>query len=175
MFTSALVRLIRRKFPDTPDISTDDLQLWLEDAAIAEAEEREVDGEKPVKPILLDARSTPEFGVSRIAACADHLPFDADDAAVAEKVRGIKDDNPGRKIAVVAYCSIGYRSAILTDRIRALELEDVEAYNLEGSIFKWVNEGKPVVDASGEPTTFVHPYNRLFGWAVDRSRWRFEQ
>lgn len=42
-------------------------------------------------------------------------------------------------------------------------------YNLEGSIFKWVNENRPIIDSDGAPTQFVHPYNAFFGKLLDPS------
>jgi 3-mercaptopyruvate sulfurtransferase SseA len=34
---------------------------------------------------------------------------------------------------------------------------------LAGGIFQWANEERPLVDAAGNPTTRVHPYNRFWG------------
>jgi hypothetical protein len=36
-------------------------------------------------------------------------------------------------------------------------------FNLEGSIFQWVNDGRPLVDSNG-PATKVHPYGHR--WRV---------
>ena len=36
-------------------------------------------------------------------------------------------------------------------------------YNLEGSIFKWANEGKDLEDNKGLKTLVVHPYNVVWG------------
>ena len=36
-------------------------------------------------------------------------------------------------------------------------------YNLEGSIFKWANEGKDLEDNKGLKTVVVHPYNVVWG------------
>ena len=41
--------------------------------------------------------------------------------------------------------------------------DNVRVYNLEGSLFKWANEGRPMVDSNGQPVTKVHPYNAVFG------------
>ena len=38
-----------------------------------------------------------------------------------------------------------------------------EVFNLEGSIFKWANEGKELVDCNNEKTQYCHPYNYLWG------------
>ena len=46
------------------------------------------------------------------------------------------------------------------------ELEDpssVTVYNLEGSIFKWANEKRPMIDNQGKRTVFCHPYSTVWG------------
>lgn len=73
---------------------------------------------------------------------------------------------------VVCYCSIGYRSSILANRIKAIGAGN--ASNLEGSMFKWANEGREIVDDGGTATYFVHPYNWLFGLATSPSKWLYE-
>ena len=41
-------------------------------------------------------------------------------------------------------------------------------YNLEGSIFKWANEGRAMVDAAEQPTKLCHPYNFIFGKLLNK-------
>ena len=36
-------------------------------------------------------------------------------------------------------------------------------HNLEGSLFKWANEGRHMRDKMDRPTVFVHPYNAVWG------------
>lgn len=38
----------------------------------------------------------------------------------------------------------------------------VHVYNLEGSIFKWANENRPMVDVKDKATIYAHPYNAVF-------------
>lgn len=40
---------------------------------------------------------------------------------------------------------------------------NISVYNLEGSIFKWANEKRSLIDSKGQSTVFVHPYNFLYG------------
>ncbi|NNL66826.1 MAG: rhodanese-like domain-containing protein, partial [Myxococcales bacterium] len=61
---------------------------------------------------------------------------------------------------VVVYCSVGYRSGAIAKRLGERGVERV--YNLEGGIFLWANQGRPVVRA-GQPVREVHPYGG--GWA----------
>ena len=77
------------------------------------------------------------------------------DSNVAEALARI---NPHR--TVVVYCSVGYRSSQLARRLQRAGFTNV--MNLEGSIFAWANEGRPLV-ANGHSATLVHPYNRKFG------------
>lgn len=61
---------------------------------------------------------------------------------------------------VIVYCSVGYRSSQMAERLRKAGVANV--FNLDGSIFQWANEGRPLQKA-GEPAKVVHPYNKTFG------------
>ncbi|MGG6241212.1 rhodanese-like domain-containing protein [Nodosilinea sp. AN01ver1] len=123
---------VRWAFPGVPTLSPQSLANWLSQ------------GKDPL-PILLDVRRDDEFAVS-------HLPesYIAPDLAAALAL-GLDPDQP-----IVAYCSVGYRSARLAAQLQAAGYTQV--YNLAGSIFQWANEGRSLVQ-SGQPTTNVHPYN----------------
>lgn len=72
---------------------------------------------------------------------------------------------------MVAYCSVGYRSSNLIQNLmyelskpeHSKEQNLIDLYNLEGSIFKWANEGRPIVDCDNCFVKAVHPYNGVFG------------
>ena len=55
---------------------------------------------------------------------------------------------------IVVYCAVGYRSAIMAERLKALEHTNV--FNLEGAIFVWATEGYPL-----EGSNKVHPFNSM--------------
>jgi 3-mercaptopyruvate sulfurtransferase SseA len=75
---------------------------------------------------------------------------------------GIPKDAP-----IVAYCAVGYRSSGFAQRLEKLGYSDVQ--NLEGSIFKWANEGRPL--ACGEaPADTVHPYSNYWKRLVKPER-----
>lgn len=133
-----MTREVAGKFPQVPQLSTGKLAAWLADP------ER-----KP--PQILDAREPAEFAVS-------HLPgaIRIDPDASAENA--IAKIDPARP--VVIYCSVGYRSSELADRLIKAGIANV--VNLEGSIFKWANEGRPLTQ-EGKPIRKVHPYNRKYG------------
>ena len=60
----------------------------------------------------------------------------------------------------MTYCSVGYRSGEMAVRLRAAGYIHVQ--NLDGSIFQWANEHRPLVH-DGERVTRVHPYNSVWG------------
>jgi rhodanese-related sulfurtransferase len=120
--------------------------------------------------VLLDVREEPEFSVSHLekAIRVDPAISDAEFAAkFAAKTNG--------KIAIF-YCSVGQRSSSLADRVqRALLSSGAKAaYNLEGGIFKWHNERRPLVSRTEAPTFYVHPYNADWGRMVkDQKKLRY--
>ncbi|MFD2255386.1 rhodanese-like domain-containing protein [Luteolibacter algae] len=138
-----MTRKVAGKFEDVKMISTRELAAWLGDSA-----------RQP--PQLLDIREPEEYAVS-------HLPgaIRCDPDASAEQILAKID--PER--AVVVYCSVGYRSSALAERLGS---SVPQALNLEGSIFKWANEGRPLVK-DNQPTTRVHPYNKKFGKMLRKS------
>lgn len=139
---------VRARFPDVAEISTGELAAWL------------ADGARPA-PLLFDARTREEFDVSHLPG-AEFLPHDA------EALPAV-DAGTAARCPVVVYCSVGYRSAMLARRLTEAGYSDVR--NLEGSIFKWANEGRALaragaggVDGAGEVSaSAVHPYNAEWG------------
>lgn len=107
--------------------------------------------------LLLDARERREFEVSHIAGArfVGYNDFDL------QRLAGI-DKN--RKIIV--YCSVGYRSEQIANKLIQAGYRDVS--NLYGGIFEWVNEGYPVVNATGEPTMDIHAYNKVWSVWLDK-------
>ena len=101
-------------------------------------------------PLLLDARSPAEFKVSHLYG-AHFVNFDSLATAT---FAGLDRRQP-----VVVYCSVGYRSERLGERLHALGFRNVR--NLYGGLFEWVNQGYPVYNDQG-PTPNVHPYSPLW-------------
>ena len=139
-----LTRSIRRKFPSVQAISTQQLADCLEQPG--------------TKPLLLDVRSPAEYAVSHLPNAQQIDPQTQDFSCL----QGISPKTP-----IVAYCSVGYRSARLCDRLQAAGYEQVK--NLEGSIFQWVNEGRTVY-REGQPVQEVHPYNARWGLLLQKTR-----
>lgn len=113
--------------------------------------------------ILLDTRTKEEYNVS-------HLPgarWVGYDEFELNRVANVpKDGN------IVVYCSVGYRSEKVGEKLLAAGYQHV--HNLYGSLFEWVNEGNPVVDGQGKPTQRVHAYSRLWGIWLKRGEKVYE-
>ncbi|MBD1824413.1 rhodanese-like domain-containing protein [Cyanobacteria bacterium FACHB-DQ100] len=127
---------IRFQFPTVRSLSTQDLDRWLQDP-------------NRIPPILLDARTVPEFAVSHLKTAQridprqpnwKHLP---------------------KNFAIVVYCSVGYRSAKVAQQLQKHGFTDV--WNLEGSIFQWANEARSLYQNNGRLVRSVHPYNARWG------------
>lgn len=144
---SAVDAMIAGEFPDVPGVSTAELAAEL--------------AANPTGVVILDARAADEFAVS-------HLP--------GARLVGADADAAGRLAAaapdarVVVYCSVGYRSAALVDRLR--EQGHANAVNLEGSIFRWAGEGRPVY-RDGMRVERVHPYDDRWGALLPRTLWAY--
>ena len=130
--------LVRERFPDVRHLTTAELAGWLADPQRS-------------PPVLLDVRTRAEYDVS-------HIP-------------GARHVNPGVPAAdllptlpqgasIVLYCSVGYRSADCGTRL--LKTGFTNFLNLEGSLFQWANEGRPL-ESDGHAATQVHPYSARFG------------
>ena len=100
---------------------------------------------------LLDARERNEYEVSHLkgARWVGYKAFDPTSLR----------DLP-RSARIVVYCSVGYRSEKVAEKLLAAGFTDV--HNLYGGLFEWVNQGHSVVDAKGA-TRRVHAYDRTWG------------
>ena len=130
-------RLISREYPSVASLTTKELAQWL-------------DTSSKQKPILLDARSEAEYELSHLQQAERIDPYHPNLETIA-----ISKNTP-----IVVYCSVGYRSARIAQQLQQAGFSKV--YNLEGSIFQWANEQRPVYK-NNSPTTKVHPYNKLWG------------
>lgn len=135
---SAVDRMITANYPGVPTITTDSLAERLADST-------------RTHPLLLDARTSEEYAVS-------HLPGAHRVDPKATSFPGL--DSLALEAPIVVYCSVGYRSARITSRLQERGFTNVS--NLQGSIFRWANEGRPVV-RDGTPVRAVHPYDASWG------------
>lgn len=99
--------------------------------------------------VILDTRSAKEYSVSHLPN-AKFVGYDHFDISQVE-------DIPKHK-KVVVYCSVGYRSEKIGEKLQEAGFENVS--NMYGGIFQWKNEGLDVVNQEGEVTDSVHTYNK---------------
>ena len=127
---------IERALPDVPQVRAE--------AAFAD------------DPLVLDVRTPEEFRVSHLAGAVR-----VDPEARAADVLAAHPDAASRP--VLLYCSVGWRSSVLADRLRRA---GVDARNLRGGAFGWRNDGRPLV-RGGAPTGDVHPYDEAWGRLIE--------
>lgn len=177
------ISAIKKQFPEVKNLDTDTLAQWM-DECNAEISSNDGKDEKDLEQvkqsrnlIILDVRPEEEAAISKIPSSTRVDPDERDMKELKKIIREkcLSEEEDQEPIYVVMYCSVGYRSSCLATRLqRSLQKEGKQdsmiVYNLEGSIFKWANENRSLVDPAGEPTQFVHPYNTIFGMLLDSSR-----
>ncbi len=111
--------------------------------------------------VLFDTRPQEEYSVSHLPHAIQVDPQLPVEKFVAQFGDSLKNKN------VVFYCSVGYRSSQFLQRVQKTlgQKGATAAFNLQGGIFRWYNEGNVVVDANG-PTNKVHPYDKIWGALV---------
>lgn len=129
---------LRKAYPNVPIVSPDAFTEWRAAG-------------KPV--VVIDARTEAEFAVSHIEGAKRVDPRLSADGFRQAFGAGLTGKT------VVVYCAVGARSSKLADRIGpvAREAGAEGVYNLEGGVFRWHNESRPLVGPAGK-TDEVHPY-----------------
>ena len=132
---------VRVKFPDVPRIPTDELANWLKRT-----------GE--THPLLLDVRSAAEYDTS-------HLPGArrASDTLAELGIEGTPNH------PIVLYCTVGFDSS--REAQRYLQRGHTRVQTLEGGVFLWANEERPLENSRG-PTTTVAPGNSPYTSFLER-------
>ncbi len=129
----ALYEGYKKDFPEAVEMRPEEaLQLWREGGVV-----------------FIDARSEAERAVSTLPEAVSEHDYLADPGRFA-----------GKK--TVIYCTIGYRSGVLDQKLAA---KGIVAANLAAGILGWLHAGGPLVDASGVPTRRVHVYGRTWDLA----------
>jgi rhodanese-related sulfurtransferase len=134
----AVFAWIQRDWPEVPQMSTHELA------------QRMVVG-NGATPLLIDVRTREEYEVS-------HLPgaiWAETPDQMATALRTASDQQ-----TVVLYCSVGVRSSKAASKL--VRSGRANVFNLQGSIFQWANEGRPLV-ANDRAVHVVHPYNEHWG------------
>lgn len=129
-----LKRSLRSKFGDVDWITTQELA------------DRLAEKDRP-PPALLDVRTPAEDEVSHLLGARRVDP----NASAEEAAGGLPKDAP-----IVAYCSVGYRSGQLAERLQRAGFTNVR--DLEARFSDGRTKARPLVRA-GKKVTQVHPYN----------------
>ena len=124
-------KFIPWKFNDIDHTTAQDLSDWLQDSS-------------RLSPLILDIRRLDEFAVSHLPN-ARHVPPETSDIELRKLLKKIEQP-------IVVYCSVGYRSGKMAQRLKKLGCNNVT--NLNGSIFSWATEGHSL-----QGSNQVHPYN----------------
>ncbi len=133
-----LRQAVALKFRAVRQVTPDELVAWMKDP------------NRP-PPLLIDARPSEQFVVSHIDGAVNLDPAAPDLAPLR---------NVSREIPVVVYDGPGVVGAAMVVALQGAEFTRVS--NLDGGLFRWANEGYPVVTGSG-PTDTVHPINVWWG------------
>ena len=131
---------IARRYAEVPFVTGDALASWLADRA------------RPA-PLLVDVRSPGERSVGTLPGAL----------AASDAVAVLAATDPAAP--VVVYCAGGLRSAKAGRALIAAGHADVR--NLEGGIFAWANEGRPMV-CDGRATRYAHPCDEKWGTLLTR-------
>ncbi len=107
--------------------------------------------------VILDARETEEFAISHIKG-AILVGYDKFNLNQIPKL--------GENKRIVVYCSIGYRSEKIAEKLKKAGYKQV--YNLYGGIFEWVNNAFPVFNAQDRAETRLHTFNQKWSkWVLN--------
>lgn len=129
----SIKQAVRKKFPTVQQVSTAELAAWLADT-------------NRVQPLLVDVREQEEFAVSHLRGARNFT-----------SVAQVKSALPSNALPVLVYCSVGYRSSALAEKLQRAGVRNVA--NLEGSLFQWANENRPL-HRGINTVREVHGYSR---------------
>lgn len=146
---TSVKEMIRRDFPDVQQISAEELNVLLR----SEAQPR---------PVLLDVREEAEYAVSHLPG-ATRVPPGSD---TSDLIESLDPETP-----IVAYCSVGYRSSELVEKLEKRGFTNVK--NLDGSIFEWANSGY-ALERDGKQAHKVHPFDEEWGRLLDEDLRSYE-
>jgi len=122
---------------------------------VKEVGPKEVDRDSTA--VFLDSREKTEYNVSHLknAVWVGYDDFDLN------RVKNIAKDKK-----VIVYCSVGYRSEKITEKLNKAGFKNVS--NMVGGIFEWKNQNNAVVDNTGAETQKVHAYNKTWGMWLNK-------
>lgn len=123
--------------------------------SVKEVRAQELIGQSGV--IFLDAREKQEFEVSHIPQ-ARWIGYDTFQKKYVQ--------NLPKTQRIVVYCSVGYRSEKISEKLLKMGFQKVE--NLYGGIFGWKHARGKLVNSQAQRTEKVHTFNQEW------SKWLFK-
>ncbi len=105
------------------------------------------------KFVFLDARELKEYNVSHLRN-ALHVGYDSLDLSAV--------DSLDKATPIIVYCSVGYRSEKVTEKLIAKGFTNVK--NLYGGLFEWVNQDGEIVNNENATTDSVHGFSPAWGF-----------
>lgn len=141
-----LRQAVALKFRDVRRVTPAELVSWMKDV------------NRP-PPLLIDARPPDQFAVSHVDGALNIDPAQPDLAKL-EHVR--------RDLPIVVYDGPGAVGAAMVTGLASAGFSRLS--NLDGGLFRWVNQDYPVVNDQG-PATKVASINWKWGWLL-KSRHR---
>lgn len=172
------ISTISMTFSSVKNISTTTLEDWIKEHLVIGHVEDKLQATAGFsaqnrKLLILDCRPEEEYTISHLQPSV-RVDFNKDVQEIIKQLpANLQSVGDLVNTDVVCYCSVGYRSSVVTDKLRMYFQSNADllptgeafpaAYNLEGSLFKWANEHRHMVDHDGRETTFAHPYNTIFG------------
>lgn len=193
-----IMGLVAKLFPDVPLISTRELDELLNDLK----ENNAGPEDEGSNVILLDIREVPEFKESRISGAelivfSESYSKQFRDAVTAMKKKISQRKNTNENFHVYVYCAVGARASMFAHGFQkylkrmqmqegsSVDPEDQRAAGddtlpfscldmrvVQGSIYKWAMEDRPLVDSSGNNTSTVHQCSVLWGKIFLKKQYR---
>ncbi len=101
--------------------------------------------------LLLDSREEEEYEISHIkgAVYVGYKQFN-----IADFIK----NNPSKTDIIVIYCSLGVRSEIIGEKIKAAGYKNIK--NLYGGIFEWKNKAYKVYNSNNQETDSIHVFSK---------------
>lgn len=148
IITAMLAALLTPVFSGDRELFRTVDRLISRTVPLVSREELDKNLNKDSEIILLDTRKREEYAVSHLKG-ARWVGFESFDLS---RVKDIPRDQ-----IVVVYCSIGYRSEKIGEKLQNAGFTQVK--NLYGGIFSWANQGRAMLSPSDQPTKRVHGYD----------------
>jgi len=114
--------------------------------------------------MIFDVREVDEYEVSHIRQAIHVSPK----ISAENFLDQYRDAANGKTF--IFYCSVGHRSSILAEKVqdKLIASGSGPIYNLEGGLFNWHNQNRPLVTEQAESTDYIHPYNFYWGRMVNQ-------